>query len=53
MEERTWYIHIKDKDTNKDWFETYDSFYQFRKRIKKLRYSTTLEIISRSSMSEY
>lgn len=42
------FIRIFDKTTGKDWKEEFDSYYLFRKRVYKLKYSKKLFITSRS-----
>lgn len=48
-----YFINIYDKTTDKSWIEEFDSYYLFRKRVIKLKYSKKLIITSRSSLSEY
>ena len=43
-----YFINIYDKTTNKTWCENFDSYYLFRKRVIKLKYSKKLIITSRS-----
>lgn len=43
-------ITIYDTTTNKTWTETFNSYYFFRKRVMKLKYSKKLKIISKSSL---
>ena len=43
-----YFINILDKSTDKTWCEYYDSYYIFKKRVNKLKYSNKLIIISRS-----
>lgn len=43
-----YFINIYDKTTNKAWCENFDSYYLFRKRVIKLKYSKKLIITSRS-----
>ena len=43
------YIEIYDTTTNKCWTETFDSYYLFRKRVNKLKYSKKLLITRRSN----
>lgn len=43
-----YYIKILDFTTNRTWKEEFDSYYLFRKRVIKLKYSNKLMIISRS-----
>lgn len=44
------YINIYDKTTNKNWKEEFESYYFFRKRITKLKYSKKLVVTSRSAL---
>lgn len=44
------FIRIFDKTTGKDWKEEFDSYYLFRKRVTKLKYSKKLMITSRSTL---
>lgn len=39
-------LTIYDKEKDRKWVEYYDSYYLFRKRIIKLRYSKRLIILS-------
>ena len=43
------YINIYDNTTNKTWCEEFDSYYLFKKRVNKLKYSKKLFITSRSN----
>lgn len=43
-----YFINIFDKSTNKSWKEEFESYYFFRKRITKLKYSKKLIITGRS-----
>lgn len=43
-------INILDLTTNKNWTETFNSYYLFRKRVVKLNYSKKLRITSRSTL---
>lgn len=43
-------ITIKDLSTGKFWEEEFDSYYLFRKRLTKLKYSKKLVIITRSNL---
>lgn len=45
-----YFINIYDKSTNKSWEEKFESYYFFRKRVAKLKYSKKLFITSRSLM---
>jgi len=43
-------IKILDNTTKKTFNENYDSYYLFRKRVMKLRYSSKLIILSHSNL---
>ena len=43
-------IEILDTTTNRSWTERFDSYYLFRKRVNKLKYSKKLKIISRINL---
>ena len=45
-----YYINIYDNSTGNSWKEEFDSYYLFRKRVNKLKYSKKLKITSRSNM---
>lgn len=45
-----YFINILDNTTNKTWCEYFDSYYLFKKRVTKLKYSKKLIITSRSSL---
>lgn len=45
-----YFINIYDKSTNKNWREEFDSYYLFRKRVTKLKYSKKLVVTSRSAL---
>lgn len=45
-----YYIDIYDNSTKKSWREEFDSYFNFRKRVIKLKYSKKLVIISRSNL---
>ena len=45
-----YFINIYDKTTKKSWEEKFDSYYFFRKRATKLKYSKNLVITSRSAL---
>ena len=45
-----YFINIYDKSTNKSWEEKFESYYFFRKRVTKLKYSKKLVITSRSAL---
>lgn len=45
-----YFINITDNTTNKSWKEEFDSYYLFRKRVMKLKYSKKLRITSRSTL---
>lgn len=42
------FIDIYDIETNKKWEEHFDSYYLFRKRLNKLKYSKKLFVTSKS-----
>lgn len=44
-----YYIDIYDNTTDKSWTEEFFSYYQFKKRVTKLKYSKKLQILSRSN----
>ena len=44
-----YFINIFDKTTEKQWKEKFYSYYLFKKRVTKLKYSKKLFIISRSN----
>jgi hypothetical protein len=44
------YLNILDKSTNKSWCEQFESYYLFRKRVNKLKFSKKLVVTSRSNM---
>lgn len=43
-----YYIRIFDNSTKKSWKEEFDSYYFFRKRVIKLKYSKKLIMVARS-----
>ena len=43
-------INIYDISKDKSWKETFDSYYLFRKRVIKLKYSKKLKILSSSNL---
>ena len=45
-----YFINIYDKSRGKSWKEEFDSYYFFRKRVTKLKYSKKLVITSRSAL---
>jgi hypothetical protein len=45
-------ISIYDNTTKKKWTEYFDSYYLFKRRYNKLRFSKKLFIISRSNLYE-
>ena len=45
-----YFINIYDKSTNKSWEEKFKSYYFFRKRVTKLKYSKKLVVTSRSAL---
>ena len=44
------FIRIYDKKNNQTWQETFDSYYLFRKRFYKLKYSKKLVMTSYSNL---
>lgn len=44
------YIKIYDTINNRSWTENFDSYYLFKKRVNKLKYSKRLRITSRSNI---
>lgn len=47
-----YFINIYDMTTDKLWQERFDSYYLFRKRVIKLKYSKKLIITSRSNLED-
>ena len=47
-----YFIEIYDNTTGKSWVEEFDSYYFFRKRYMKLKYSKKLFITAMSSLDE-
>ena len=45
-----YFINIFDNTTNKMWREEFESYYLFKKRVNKLRYSKKLQVTSRSNL---
>ena len=45
-----YFINIFDTTTNKKWCEEFESYYFFRKRLTKLKYSKKLVVTSRSAL---
>ena len=45
-----YFINLYDKTTGKSWQEEFESYYFFRKRIMKLKYSKKLVVLSRSNL---
>lgn len=45
-----YYINIYDNSTGNSWKEEFESYYLFRKRVNKLKYSKKLKITSRSNL---
>ena len=43
-----YFINIFDTTTNKTWREEFESYYFFRKRVTKLKYSQKLVVTSKS-----
>ena len=46
------FVNIYDKLNDRCWKEEFESYYLFRKRITKLKYSKKLKVISRSNIYE-
>lgn len=44
------YINIYDLTTGNTWREDFESYYLFKKRVNKLRYSKKLQVTSRSNL---
>jgi hypothetical protein len=44
------YINIYDNSTSKSWKEEFESYYLFKKRVNKLKYSKKLQVTSRSNL---
>jgi hypothetical protein len=44
-----YFINIYDKTTQKSWKEDFDSYYLFKKRCTKLKFSKKLVVTSRSN----
>ena len=47
-----YFINLHDKTTNKNWKEEFDSYYFFRKRVTKLKYSKKLMVLSHSNLDQ-
>lgn len=47
-----YYIVIYDKELMKGWRELFDSYYKFRNRYYRLKYSKKLVILSMSNLYE-
>ena len=47
-----YFIIIYDLTTNKDWKEEFDSYYLFRKRYYRLKYSKKLVMLAHSTIGE-
>lgn len=45
-----YYIDIFDKTTERTWQEEFESYYLFRKRYYRLKYSKKLTILSHSNL---
>lgn len=48
-----YFINLYDKTTGKGWQEEFDSYYLFRKRLTKLKYSKKLVVTSRSNLNAF
>ena len=46
-----YFINIFDTTTNKTWCEEFESYYFFRKRLTKLKYSKKLVVTSKSNIA--
>lgn len=44
------FIKIYDTINNRSWTEKFDSYYLFKKRVNKIKYSKRLRITSRSNI---
>lgn len=47
-----YYITVYDNTKEKGWIERFDSYYQFRNRYYRLKYSKKLLILSMSNLYE-
>lgn len=47
---KMFWINIIDNATNKTWREQFESYYLFKKRVNKLRFSKKLQVTSRSNL---
>ena len=47
-----YFINIYDRATGNAWREEFESYYFFRKRIMKLKYSKKLVVTSRSALND-
>ena len=47
---KMFWINIFDNTTNKTWCEEFESYYLFKKRVNKLKYSKKLQVTSRSNL---
>ena len=45
-----YFINIYDNTKNKTWREEFESYYLFKKRVNKLRFSKKLQVTSRSNL---
>ena len=45
-----YFIRIYNSETNKSWKEEFESYYFFRKRVTKLKYSKKLMVLSHSNL---
>lgn len=45
-----YYIKIVDTETERIWTEEFTSYFHFKKRVNKLKYSERLRILSRSNL---
>lgn len=47
-----YFIHVMSLETNKEWTEKFESYYKFRKRYYRLKYSRKMIILSHSLIGE-
>lgn len=46
-----YFIRIYNSETNKSWKEEFESYYLFKKRVNKLKYSKKLVVTSKSNIA--
>ena len=49
--ENNFYMNVYDKTTGNAWREEFESYYFFRKRLTKLKYSKKLVVTSKSNIA--